>query len=537
MPNNETSFVIERSANNVTFTQIAAPAANATSYSDSTGLSAGTMYYYRVRATNTAGASANSNVASATTAAAPTIPAAPSNLVATAISGSQINLTWAYNSWKETGFIIERSLDGSTGWMQIAAPAANAVSYSDSAGLSATTAYYYRVRAINAVGASANTAVATATTLNPVPAAPSNLVATAGNNLITLTWTDNSNNETNFVLERSSDGKTNWAQIATPGVNAISTTDGSNLVAGNTYYYRILAGNDFGGSAYSNIASATVPMTAVPAAPSNLVVTALSTSQISVTWNDNSTNESNFILERSTDGVNFTQIAAPAANATSYADGGLSAGTKYYYRIRASNAGGASSNSNMASATTIAAPVNMLPSGWTDSDLGSTGKAGSATYTGGVYTVSGAGAGIGSTSDALNFAGTTMNGNGTLTARVTSNTGVAGITLRDGTATNAKSISLVVNANGTVSFIRRTSVGGPVATTTTAAMTGAIYIRLQRVGAIFAAYASTNGSKWTLVGITTASVSTNLNAGMVVTSKSTSTLATAKFDNVSMTLG
>ena len=73
------------------FAQIGTAAANATSYSD-TGLAASTSYSYRVRASNGGGDSAYSNTASATTQAGATVPAAPTNLTATAISLSLIHI-------------------------------------------------------------------------------------------------------------------------------------------------------------------------------------------------------------------------------------------------------------------------------------------------------------------------------------------------------------------------------------------------------------------------------------------------------------
>lgn len=96
-------------------------------------------------------------------------PTAPTGLTATAVSQTTINLAWADTASNETGFEVERSPDGSTGWMQIAAPAANSVSFSSS-GLTAGTTYYYRVRAVGTAGASAFSNVASATTqLPPVP--------------------------------------------------------------------------------------------------------------------------------------------------------------------------------------------------------------------------------------------------------------------------------------------------------------------------------------------------------------------------------
>jgi len=61
--------------------------------------------------------------------------------------------------------------------------------------------------------------------------------------------------------------------------------------------------------------------------------------QINVVWNDNSDNEQGFLLQRSTDGVNYTDRATIAANETSYVDT-VTAATNYWYRIRAFNNGG-----------------------------------------------------------------------------------------------------------------------------------------------------------------------------------------------------
>src|SRR5206468_5699620 len=112
------------------------------------------------------GDGAYSATANATTPAAATAPAAPSNLVATAFSSAQINLTWTDNANNESGFIVERSPNGVDTWTQVGTPAQNATSFSDTTGLVAGTQYFYRVRATNAVGPSANSNVANATTLS-----------------------------------------------------------------------------------------------------------------------------------------------------------------------------------------------------------------------------------------------------------------------------------------------------------------------------------------------------------------------------------
>ena len=97
-----------------------------------------------------------------------------------------------------------------------------------------------------------------------------------------------------------------------------------------------------------------VPPTSVPAAPSGLGATALSSSQINLVWNDNANNENNYILSRSTVGGGpYTDIAALPANSTNYNNTNLVADTTYYYVVRATNSLGASLNSSEASATTL----------------------------------------------------------------------------------------------------------------------------------------------------------------------------------------
>ncbi len=160
---NETGFEVQRSLNGTSgWAKITTTAANATSFSN-TGLSVSTRYYYQVLATNATGNSGYSNIANATTLEAPVAPAAPSNLVATAISETRIDLSWSDNSDNESGFVVKRSLDGTSGWAKIATTAANATSFSNT-GLSASTQYYYKVRAKNTTGNSGYSNIANAVT-------------------------------------------------------------------------------------------------------------------------------------------------------------------------------------------------------------------------------------------------------------------------------------------------------------------------------------------------------------------------------------
>ncbi len=115
-----------------------------------------------------------------------------------------------------------------------------------------------------------------------------------------------------------------------------------NTYTGDTYYF-----DNFDGYQADTGTGGTAP-----AAPSNLAATAVSSSQIDLTWTDNSADEDGFKLERSTDGSSFTEIATVGSNTTNFSDTGLVASTTYHYRVFAYNAYGSSSVSNTASATT-----------------------------------------------------------------------------------------------------------------------------------------------------------------------------------------
>src|ERR1019366_6323494 len=314
-----TAMLVENSTNNVTFTQIASLAGNAAAYSN-TGLTAGTLYYYRVRAQNAAGTSAYSNTASAT---ALSLPAAPSALAATAVSSTGINLTWTNNSPTATAMLVENSTNNVT-FTQIASLAGNAAAYSNT-GLTAGTLYYYRVRAQNAAGTSAYSNTASATALS-LPAAPSALAATAVSSTgINLTWTNNSPTAAAMLVENSTNNVT-FTQIASLAGNAAAYSN-TGLTAGTLYYYRVRAQNAAGTSAYSNTASATA--LSLPAAPSALAATAVSSTGINLTWTNNSPTATAMLVENSTNNVTFTQIASLAGNADAYSNTGLTAGTLY----------------------------------------------------------------------------------------------------------------------------------------------------------------------------------------------------------------
>ena len=303
-------------------------------------------------------------------------PKAPTNLAATAVSTSKINLVWSDNSNNETGFEIDRCAgSGCSNFVAITQVGVDVNTFGD-VGLSAGTFYRYRVVAFNAAGSSKDSNIAEATTLVSPPAAPSNLSpTTVSPSQINLSWSDNSNNEDGFRLERcnlpaANCLDTNFVQITQTAPNVVGFND-TGLLAGTTYTYRVRAFNSGGNSAYSNSVEATTA-NVLPAAPSNLISSPVSSTQINLSWSDNSSNEDGFRLERcnlpaaSCLDVNFTQITQIAANVTTFSDTGLLPQTKYTYRVRAFNSAGTSAYSNLSEATTQAVPPTA-PSNLTSS--------------------------------------------------------------------------------------------------------------------------------------------------------------------------
>ncbi len=194
------------------------------------------------------------------------VPATPTDLSALTISGSEVDLAWVDNASNEQNIAIEVSTDGST-FTPLAGLGRN-VTRHPLGSLDPLSTYHFRVRARNAAGDSPPSPVATATTTAAgVPGAPTALKAQAVTaTRIDLTWTDGSDNERGFVVERSANGGA-FAEVTSRPRNASAYSD-AGLDWTVTYAYRVHAYNAFGQSTTSNtVASST--------AVADLVLTAL----------------------------------------------------------------------------------------------------------------------------------------------------------------------------------------------------------------------------------------------------------------------
>ncbi len=144
-------------------------AADVTTFADS-GLPENTRYYYRVTATNASGDSAPSTSANGLTRLQ-----TPESLTATFVSGDRIDLSWVDRSSAETGYLIERSPDGVTGWTQVGSTAANATSFAVPGPFVGATAYYFRIRASSTLGNTSGYSAASSLTTPAFPSRPTGL--------------------------------------------------------------------------------------------------------------------------------------------------------------------------------------------------------------------------------------------------------------------------------------------------------------------------------------------------------------------------
>jgi hypothetical protein len=222
--------------------------ADSESYHDS-GLSEFTEYYYYVEAYNSAGSSQSYEAYDTTLQI---IPIAPSGLTATTISASQIDLAWNDESYNESGFIIERKSGGGS-FSSVGSVGPGLENYSDN-DLDPFTEYFYRVCAFNTAGSSGYTNIDSALTYPAgIPPIPSNLQAEMLNTAqVRITWNDNSNVESGFVLERQVGLSGNFEYLDSLSANQNEFIDSLGISVGNIYSYQVYAYNIVGNSSYSN---------------------------------------------------------------------------------------------------------------------------------------------------------------------------------------------------------------------------------------------------------------------------------------------
>lgn len=171
-----------------------------------------------------------------------------------------------------------------------------------------------------------------------VVAKPSNLSLTSNEvGIISVSWNDNSSNEEGFILERGSGDPIVYSQIADLPTDSTTYTD-ENIVDNTNYTYRVKSYYSLGESDYSDSLTVLSLITGIET-PTNLSATSDIDGYPILSWDDNSTTESNFLIERraSASGATFSIIDTVDENITSYIDFGVTANSSYIYKVMAFN--------------------------------------------------------------------------------------------------------------------------------------------------------------------------------------------------------
>ena len=342
----------------------------ATAFADGS-VTNGTTYDYVVYATNGAGQSPPSVMASATPTPALTPPPAPATLVATAADRT-VALRWL-PAPRAVTYVVLRGLSAGGTLLPIATT--TATGFLDQ-GLTDGTVYYYAVSGQNAAGtgpASARVPATPTAALTP-PAAPAKLTASAHDRSAALSWVASSGATAYHVLRATSAGGP-FAVVAT--TTGTSWTD-SNLTNGVTYHYAVIASNDAGSSAPS--LQATVTPDTVPAVPGAPTAQPSGTT-VTLAWTAVSLADGYRVWRAPGGSGGFTPLGTTAD--TRFVDATVAPGSSYRYAISAYNALGSSDPSP---AVTVAVPIPsslavstaaLLPAGGVNvpytSDLASSG--------------------------------------------------------------------------------------------------------------------------------------------------------------------
>jgi FtsP/CotA-like multicopper oxidase with cupredoxin domain len=286
---------------------------------------------------------------------------APSTLTATLITTPtlQVNLAWVDTTANEVGFRIMRQVDGGA-FETAGVVGANSTSFIDR-DVTTDHTYTYEVIAYNSAANSSyvggppgesppsNQASVGTTLGQPTPTsltATASALSTAAPT-ITVTFKDNSPADNGFTLQRATDAifTTALATFNLPvqaGMGTVSYLD-TGVGLATTYYYRVRAEGAPTFSAWSVSASATTPGR-LPVAPSNVRLGGATRTSMLVRWNDNSNNETGFLVYRAPDPAvgPWTLVTTTAANATSFTITGLTRNNTYFIKVVALNAYGQS---------------------------------------------------------------------------------------------------------------------------------------------------------------------------------------------------
>ena len=182
--------------------------------------------------------------------------------------------------------------------------------------------------------------------------------------------------------------------------------------------------------------------------------------------------------------------------------------------------------------------INTSAPSWSDADIGAVGAVGSYSLNAGSFTVNGSGADIWNAADAFHFVYTPLNGDGTITARVVSQTNTnvwakSGVMVRESLNANSSYAAVEVTpGNGAVLQARTSTGSAAVGIYGPATITAPYWVRLVRIGNSLTGYVAPDGVTWTKLGQYAITMAQQLYIGLAVSSHSAGVIGTAVFDNV-----
>ncbi|MGE5415844.1 MAG: fibronectin type III domain-containing protein [Acidobacteriota bacterium] len=340
----ESGYAIERkSGANDSYFQIGSVGANVTSF-DQNELSTypifpGEKYYYRVKAFKGTAASDYSNEVYVEVGSHTSTPKSPEALRVKAVNEIKyptVNLFWEDRADNETKYLVQRKKKDGGSFVTVKELPANSFSYHDQDKLDRDVYYTYRVQAINDGGAGTSN-TADVILWSTRPQGPGNFWSQSlGTSKIKLTWTDMSNNEDGFVVQRVIPGTENsWTGVQFEVVhrswpNETSWTD-TGVKPNSMYAYKLHSFNIAGESQYGCYASSGTG----PPAPKITRVAKIRKTKLKITWTSQYAGASYFI-ERKMAGGSYIKIAEVGSSNRSYIDSGLRPGITYKYRIKTS---------------------------------------------------------------------------------------------------------------------------------------------------------------------------------------------------------
>ena len=358
-----TGYVVTAYAGGVSTGRTCSPSPATGLTCDVTGLANGTAYTFKLVASNLNGPGAESNASgSVTPLGAPEAPAVPT----TKAGNAKVTVTWAApanGGSAITGYLVTTYAAGSVVAGKTCVPTPATGLTCDVAGLANGTSYTFRVKATNAIGTGSNSADSLVAVPATIPSTPTAPTVTRGNTRVTVTWVapfNGGSTITGYSVTTFAAGVAVAGKTCATASQALVACDVTGLANGTAYTFKVKATNLLGSSvdsaASTSITPATVPN--APAAPT----TVRGNGQVTVNWVAPTVNGGSpitgYTVTTFAGGTVVVGKTCSTASPTAVTCNvtGLSNGTAYTFKVKATNVVGSTESAASAAVTPAAAP-------------------------------------------------------------------------------------------------------------------------------------------------------------------------------------